>query len=112
MLQFSKLTVEDHSHPLGIDCGKIRFAWSFSATAKRGQSQSAYRIQVSDDPQFLLSNKGNVWDSGIVQSRSQANIEYEGPKFVSAHTYYWRVQAWDEAGLFRAVKCHGGRWVC
>ncbi|QMV40984.1 alpha-L-rhamnosidase [Cohnella cholangitidis] len=101
MLQFMELIVENHSHPLGIDCGKPRFAWSFAvtATAQRGQFQSAYRIQVSDDPQSLLSNRGNVWDSGIVQSRSQANIEYEGPELVSTHPYYWRVQAWDEVGV-------------
>ncbi|WP_239618640.1 alpha-L-rhamnosidase [Cohnella mopanensis] len=98
MLHLIKLTVEDINNPLGIDCRKIRFGWSFDATTQRGQAQSAYRIRVSDDPLLLSSNEGNLWDSGIVQSGHHTNVEYEGPDLVSTRKYYWKVQAWDETG--------------
>jgi alpha-L-rhamnosidase len=88
---------------LGIETGKPRFSWTLTSE-KRGASQEAYLIIVSEKPDVW---KGTHWDSGVHYTDSTINIEYQGKELESDHTYYWRVLAkvgnkgvWSKASKF------------
>lgn len=68
----------------------------------KGEFQTAYRIVVSKEDDFL-DKKGNykknnnvVWDSGKLTSTKSSGVDYKGPKLDKATRYYWSVQTWDK----------------
>jgi len=85
------LMVESETSPLGIDVSKPRFSWQLAST-KRGVSQTAYRIEVTD------SAKKTVWDSGKVASGESLNIQYVGGELKPVTRYQWKVTVWDQNG--------------
>lgn len=70
-----------------------RFYW-LPQHADRGQSQSAYRVVVSD------SSGKQVWDSGSVTSNASAGIEYAGSALTSDTCYTWTVSWADNTGAW------------
>lgn len=87
------LLCENRSNPLGMDVTHPRFSWKMTAD-KRNQMQTAYRVDVSENPNF----SGHVWDSGKINSDSSVFITYKGKPLQSGKKYYWRVKVWDNAG--------------
>lgn len=85
--------------PLGIDAARPRLSWQLAANVAnaRNQRQSAYQILVAGDAASLAANRGNLWDSGQVESAEQLHIVYQGRPLVSAERCYWKVRAWDQA---------------
>ncbi|MBZ9572489.1 fibronectin type III domain-containing protein, partial [Patescibacteria group bacterium] len=65
----------------------VRLGWEFFDPD--GDNQSAYQIQVDDDPNFLSPEV----DSGQVSSPS---TEYAPTTLSFATTYYWQVEVWDD----------------
>lgn len=68
----------------------------------RNEKQTAYRIVVSTDGNFLSEN-GTIrqgarltWDSGKVGSSRASGVDYHGPKLDAGTSYYWAVQTWDK----------------
>ena len=59
------LTCELRSEPLGIDEPCPRLSWKL-ADARRGASQSAYRIRVATRAADLSDPTRLCWDSGLV----------------------------------------------
>ena len=53
--------------PLGIDVQRPRLSWMLVPGA-RGRGQSSYRILVASSPQNLQKDRGDLWDSGRVNS--------------------------------------------
>lgn len=88
----SGLRCEYLQDPLGIDVEKPRFSWLLEHS-ERGQSQTAFQLQVSTDPSL---EQPDMWDSGKVISVQSIHLVYEGKPLESDRTYYWKVRYWDK----------------
>ncbi len=84
-------------NPVGIDVTAPRLSWTLESTdpEARGQSQTAYQIQVAATLSELLEGRAERWDSGRVESDATAQIVYEGSELVSGTVCWWRVRTWD-----------------
>ena len=111
----SWLRVENMEKPMGIDTDKPRFSWIILSD-KQNVKQTAYQIIVSTD-------KGEVWNSGRVESDQQLWVPYGGEKLKSATQCSWKVKVWTTAGEtdWSEEECFGigllkenhwtGRWI-
>ena len=111
----SWLRVENLEKPLGIDTDKPRFSWIILSD-KQDVKQIAYQIIVT-------TNKGEVWNSGRVESDQQLWVPYGGEKLKSATQCSWKVKVWTTAGetAWSEEDCFGigllkenhwtGRWI-
>ncbi|AQS56109.1 hypothetical protein B0W44_10355 [Novibacillus thermophilus] len=91
------LRAEYTDNPLGIDVTKPRLSWKLQAD-ERGQTQTAYQIQVASSESELLNDNPDMWDTGKVESDQSVNVAYEGEPLESGKRYYWRVKVWDKHG--------------
>ena len=89
------LLVNGVSNPLAIDRDKARFTWS-QTDSVRGAAQTAHRILVASSRAHLVTDRGDLWDSGKVDSERSASIEYAGAALAPATRYWWKVQIWDQ----------------
>ena len=104
------LRVENLENPLGIDTAEPRFSWQITSD-KQDVRQTAYQIIVSDD-------KGEVWNSGKVESDQQLWLPYAGKKLQSNTHCTWRVKVWTTVGEsewssdepFGIGLLHEGKW--
>jgi alpha-L-rhamnosidase len=92
-----KLECESLITPLGMDTAKPLLSWKMQDT-RSGARQTAYQIQVASKAELLAGGKGDVWDSGRVESASSQGVIYGGPAFEPSKRYYWRVLVWDKDG--------------
>ena len=92
-----KLTCNFTECPMNISSDGPGFSWQL-ISGLRNQSQSAFRILVSDNQQDLSSDMGNIWDSGKYQSTQSILVEYAGPELKPAQTYFWKVRVWNQEG--------------
>ena len=109
------LRVENLDQPLGIDTAEPRFSWQI-ASDKQDVRQTAYQIIVSTD-------KGEVWNSGRVESDQQLWVRYQGQPLKSATQCTWKVKVWTNVGetAWSDEACFGigllkeshwtGRWI-
>ena len=86
----SMLRVENLDNPLGIDTAEPRFSWQIESD-KQNVYQTAYQLIVSDD-------KGEVWNTGRVESDQQLWIRYAGKPLASNTACTWKVKVWTTAG--------------
>src|SRR5512133_1908719 len=72
------LRVEYRVNPLGIDAMRPRLSWQLAAAdpEARNLKQSAYRILGASTPELLRAGKGDLWDSGRVETDRSIQIEY------------------------------------
>lgn len=91
------LRCEYIKNPVGIDLPYPRFSWVLRHS-ERARTQSAYQILVASTVEVLLTNSGDIWDSGKVASDESVNVEYAGKLLESSKTYYWKVRWWDNVG--------------
>ena len=56
--------------------------------------QTAYQIQVANDPNFA----NLIWDSGKVESSAQSAVPYAGSALGSRERAVWRVRVWGADG--------------
>jgi alpha-L-rhamnosidase len=104
------LRVENLEKPLGIDTAEPRFSWQITSD-KQKVLQTAYQIIVSD-------NKGEVWNTGKVESDQQLWIQYAGKQLQSNTACTWRVKVWTTVGesewssdeCFSVGLLHEGKW--
>ncbi|NPV83617.1 MAG: family 78 glycoside hydrolase catalytic domain [Candidatus Aminicenantes bacterium] len=90
----SDLRVEYLVNPLGVDIRQPRFFWK-NSHPERGQKQVAFQLIVSSSEE---ADKGDLWDSGRVNTDSSIQIVYGGKPLQSNRTYYWKVRIWDDRG--------------
>ena len=83
--------------PLGIDVAQPRLSWRV-ASEERGQRQTSYRLLVATSLEALAQNRGDLWDSGRVETDQTTHIRYAGAPLVSSQQVFWKVQSWDRAG--------------
>ncbi|QDK77276.1 Bacterial alpha-L-rhamnosidase [Spirosoma sp. KCTC 42546] len=92
-ISIDNLAVDYQPMPLGIDQTNPHFSWQMKALdAKRGYSQKAWQIVVTDVKNQI------VWDSKKVNSRISHGIEYAGSSLQPTTRYSWKVTVWDNTG--------------
>ncbi|MHC4555880.1 MAG: family 78 glycoside hydrolase catalytic domain [Planctomycetota bacterium] len=96
-IQVDHLRCEYRDQPLGIDHPAPRLSWTLESSI-RGQKQTAYRVLVAQSIQALLEDRGDIWDSGKVESSQSVNIVYTGEALVSGQRCFWKVKVWDKDG--------------
>ena len=81
--------------PINIDVKRPRFSWHLFHK-ERNQNQSAYQILVSSTRDLIESEKGDIWDTGKIESKKNSNMIYEGNSLNSNTSYFWCVKWWDK----------------
>ncbi|MDB5190695.1 MAG: Bacterial alpha-L-rhamnosidase [Segetibacter sp.] len=118
------LKCEYKINPLGVEAAKPALSWELNSK-QRNIMQTAYRVLVADNPAWLKSNTGNVWDSKKVSSGQSIQVFYAGKKLEPTKKYYWKVMVWDnknnvsvwskgaswQMGLFTKADWKGAKWI-
>ncbi len=81
-------------NPLGVDVASPRLFWTLKSS-ERGQRQTAYEILVAGSEKELAAGKGDLWDSGKVDSDETIQIPYGGKELRSSQEVFWKVRVWD-----------------
>src|SRR5258708_5772552 len=93
-LQPVNLRCEERVNPLGIGNTKPELSWqlhsSGQGTAYRGETQSAFEIQVGS-----TAGATDLWDSGKVASSQTVDIVYAGQPLTSGKQCFWQVRVYD-----------------
>lgn len=84
------LTCQGLVNPLAIDTPSPHFSWQLR-TAKQGDAQRSYRIQVATDSLLLLAGKADLWDSGTITSDCSVMVPYQGLPLAARTQGWWRV---------------------
>ncbi|MBN1942743.1 MAG: family 78 glycoside hydrolase catalytic domain [Phycisphaerae bacterium] len=93
----TETTCEYLANPLGIDTPKPRFGWVLQS-GRNGTMQRAYQVLVADSPEELTRERGDLWDTGKIESDESVNIEYQGKPLASRQRCFWKVRVWDDQG--------------
>lgn len=116
------LRTEQMVDPMGLDTAVPRMSWRLESS-QRNVMQTAYRILVASSPELLAQDKGDLWDSGKVESDASVWILYQGKRLKSNQRVYWKVRSytnrgeteWSEParwGMGPLGEIHwGGRWI-
>jgi alpha-L-rhamnosidase len=96
-LNITNLRCEYRENPLGIDAAQPRLSWVLESN-QRAEKQMAYRILVAASSESLAQNRGDLWDSGKVNSDQTIHVEYAGKPLASRMQCFWKIQVWDKAG--------------
>lgn len=100
-LQPYDLQCEYLRNPLGLDVLQPRLSWKLGTTSlTRGMKQSACQILVSSSQDLLDKDKGDLWNSGTIQSSESVNITYAGAPLSTGQTCYWKVRFQNEQGTW------------
>ncbi|HLF32662.1 MAG TPA: family 78 glycoside hydrolase catalytic domain, partial [Cyclobacteriaceae bacterium] len=91
------LKCEYRSAPLGIDAAKPRLSWEIP-NSRRGTMQSAYQVIVSTSGSVFTETEADAWNSGMVKSARNIQVEYNGEPLKPGKRYFWKVKFWDENG--------------
>lgn len=83
--------------PIGIDALKPRLSWIVESE-QRGTRQAAYQILVASSEELLKQDKGDLWDSGKVESDQSIQVEYQGKPLEAGVQCYWKVRIWNKGG--------------
>lgn len=96
----AKLRCEYRTNPLGLGVRQPRLSWILAAANEktRGLRQTAFQIIVASSEANLAANRGDLWDSGRINSDESLHIVYQGQALKSKQQCYWKVRSWDAAG--------------
>ena len=94
------LRCEYLTNPQGIDVGQPRLSWLLESRSpnRRGLRQSAWQILVASSEKNLKRDRGDLWDSGKVESDQSIQVEYAGSALASRQACFWKVRVWDQDG--------------
>ncbi len=95
------LCCEFCTDPCAVDVARPSLSWVIMSD-QRGQTQSAYQVQVATSRDKLRDDQADRWDSGRVNSDQTISIEYTGVPLKSNETVYWKVRVWDQEGVASA----------
>lgn len=94
-LQVAGLRTEFRENPIGIATAVPRLSWRIRSDGW-DVTQTAYRIIAAESEKELAHNRGNLWDSGRVESNHTLDIPYGGIPLDSGHRCFWKVRVWDD----------------
>lgn len=100
------LRCEYMKDPLGIDVAKPRLSWVIDAPQSqitRSVRQTAYQVLVASTPELLAKDKGDLWDSGKVESDQSIQVEYAGKPPESRMKSHWKVRLWTLTSELRPL---------
>lgn len=89
------LLIELLSEPLGVENETPSISWIIN-DPDSNEHQTAYQVLVSDCPERLASDEGNMWDSGKAASGESSYVRYAGRPLKPDSIYYWKVRTWDK----------------
>jgi alpha-L-rhamnosidase len=107
-LKITGLKTEYTVTPHGIDTLEPRLSWQLESEA-RGTEQKAYQILVSSNLEALMSDEGDLWNSGSIDSDQCHAIRYAGKGLTSGQRCYWKVRIWDRNN-FPSEWCEPSWW--
>jgi len=88
----------DATDPMRLPTGWSELAWTFNdPDTDLGDTQSAYRLIVADNPADIDNDVRNVWDTGKTASAETSAILSAAP-LRHGPTYYWKIKTWDLSG--------------
>ena len=93
----TELRCEYAKNPLGVDVAGPRLFWKLESDV-RSQRQSAFQILVASSLKNLAQDKGDLWNSGKVESDQTIHISYKGLPLKSSQQVFWKVRLWDKDG--------------
>ena len=109
----TQLRCEYRANSLGIDVAKPRLSWVTEGggqrTAARDLRQTAYQILVASSIELLKNDKGDLWDSGKVES-DQANVLYSGATLKSSQKVFWKLRVWTLTSDLRPQTSVPSEW--
>ncbi len=88
------LQCESLPQPVGIDALRPRLSWRIE-DPRRAAAQTAYRVLVASREAVLAEDRGDLWDSGRVESDRSLHVPYQGRPLVSHQVCFWKVRVWD-----------------
>lgn len=106
-IRASDLKVAGFVNPIGIDDRQPSLSWRISEPA--GAFQAAYQILVASSKDQLGAGKGDLWDSGKVESGSSVGVRYDGTALGSRDRCFWQVTVWDQSGRKSEI-CETATW--
>ena len=99
----TNLRCEMRVNPLGIETAQPRLSWQLQSE-QRNIIQTNYQLLVSSTVQNLQQNKGDVWNSGVVNSNQSLHIQYNGPVLQPGKKYFWKVLVQTNKGKAQAAQ--------
>src|SRR5690348_3430879 len=96
-IRAGKLRCEYRVNPQGIDVAAPRLSWVLTPVIPNARDvrQTAYQVLAASTPEALAAGRGDLWDSGKVESDRSIHVEYAGKPLASGARVYWKVRAWD-----------------
>ena len=94
-LSVQELKCEYRTNPAVIDALAPRLGWILAAN-EHGQKQTAFQVLVASDQAGLAADRGDLWDSGKVESSETSQLPYAGKPLTSRLHCYWKVRVWDK----------------
>lgn len=82
--------------PLGLEETTPALSWRI-VDDSRGVEQTAYHILVASSEELLAQNRGDLWDSGLVQSNQSHLVKYDGKSLTSRMRCFWKVKVHTRA---------------
>ncbi|NLH15170.1 MAG: family 78 glycoside hydrolase catalytic domain [Phycisphaerae bacterium] len=95
VIRIGNLQCESLTDPEGIDSPQPRLGWILQSDG-RAQFQKAFQILVASRAEILATGKGDLWDSGKVDSDQTLYIPYSGKKLPSYQRCFWKIRVWDQ----------------
>ena len=92
-VSIENLKCEYLRNPIGIDAANPRLSWQMKAVVQ-GASQKAFHVFVGTDSSKVAIGKGNIWESGKIQSTT-IPVVYSGQKLHPFTRYFWSVKIKD-----------------
>src|ERR1051325_2125759 len=87
------LRCEYLANPLGLEEPAPRLSWIVES-GERGQRQTAYHLLVASTEALLGKDRGDLWDTGKVESDETTGVAYAGQALRSHERCYWKVKVW------------------
>ncbi len=88
------LRCEYRTDPIGIGTTRPRLFWALG-DERPGAVQRAWQVLVASDPALLEAGRGDLWDSGRVESQANTHVEYAGAPLASRQRSWWKVRSFD-----------------
>ena len=95
-VEISRKTANWIENPVGISVDEeLKLGWEITSQDP-GTIQSAYQIVIASTEKLAAQGKGDLWDSGIVNSSQSQLISFD--KNINKHEerLYWNVKVWDQ----------------
>ena len=86
---------DGRSHGAGYCCPSYELA---AGIFSKKCDADRYRILVASSPELLAQDKGDLWDSGKVESDASVWIPYQGKRLKSNQRVYWKVRSYTNRG--------------